>query len=574
MFCLPKENVRKLLKAIGDGKFSPDEYANLPDTAARRAYVERFVGEDAKEVNALMESKLLLKDWKRGMVSAVKKITGLSESAKRDLVSKIGSMEKLLSPEDEKSFYADITAQKLGAEVTMEEAKRVLETSKAVETLKAKIPTDSPIRSTERLQYGLALDEYHQYLNHLIGKDKGVTFREFITHPSTWFSTVAGTTKGILASLDNSFFGRQGVKMLYTNPDIWARSFVKSWLDIGKELVKIDAMKAIRADILSRPNAINGKYRAGKFDVGVDFEEAFPSTLPEKIPLLGRLYKASESAFNGAALRMRSDYADRMIQKAEENGLNMSDPKQAVGIGHLVNSMTGRGNIGRLSSIGGEINTAVFSIRFLKSNLDILTAHRAGYAIENLEARSFVRKQAALNLVRIIGTIAVIEGISGVLAPGSIEVDPRSSRFMKLKYGNTTIDPTGGMASLVTLASRIVPTMHDGKFSFWTKSAATGKYTDLLAGKYGQQTALDVIDNFWQGKLSPIAGVFRDAWSGQTFQGTKATPTTLIANLVTPLPVQTFEGLMNEPNGAVKIAAMIADELGFSVNPPNPPKKK
>ena len=37
--------------------------------------------------------------------------------------------------------------------------------------------------------------------------------------------------------------------------------------------------------------------------------------------------------------------------------------------------MTGRGDIGKLEVFGEEINAALFSIKFLKSNWDTLTAH-------------------------------------------------------------------------------------------------------------------------------------------------------------------------------------------------------
>src|SRR3990167_11156069 len=133
-------------------------------------------------------------------------------------------------------------------------------------------------------------------------------FKEWVKKPSAWFDTLAGTTKSTAASLDNSFVGRQGIKILYTHPTIWTRAFLKTWSDIGKELLGKDSIQAIKADIVSRPNALNGKYEAGKYDLGIKAEEAFPTSLPSKIPILGRLYRASEAAYNGAALRMRADY--------------------------------------------------------------------------------------------------------------------------------------------------------------------------------------------------------------------------------------------------------------------------
>lgn len=568
-FCLPIEKSKAFIKALGDGTIDPGKLAEMTSDA-RRSFFENLVGkEDAMEVNALFESKLLLKDYKTGLVSWAKKVGGISEARRSDLISRIEKMDRILNPADEQAFLADLAAQRIGASVTVAEAKKISDFTKTTKELEEKIPADAPLRSPDRMNYGYALDDYHTYLNHLMGKDKGASFKEALQHP---FRTVAGATKGILSAFDNSFFGRQGFKMLWTNPDIWGTTFLKSWADMGRELAGKDPMRTNRADVLSRPAALSGEYRAGGYDLGINFEEAFPSALPERIPVLGRLYKASESAFNGAALRMRADYADRVIKLAKKNGLNTLDPRQARGLGQMVNSMTGRGGIGKLNALGSEINTAIFSIKFLKSNIDALTMHRLGFGIEGDAAtRSFVRKQAALNLVRIVGGIAAIMTVANAISPGSAETNPRSPNFGKIKVGKTTIDVSGGMGSLVTLASRITPTMHDGKWSFWTRNAA-GKYSDLHSGKFGASDALDVINNFWEGKLSPIAGAFRDVWKGQNYDGKKVTPENVIGSLVTPLPAQTFISLMNEPDSAVRVAAMILDGLGFSANAPMPKK--
>jgi hypothetical protein len=178
------------------------------------------------------------------------------------------------------------------------------------------------------------------------------TWKEWLTSPTEMFNTIAGTAKSALSSFDNSFFGRQGIKMFFSQPDIWAKDFAKSWGDIGRELVKtkssVEPMDIIKADIYSRENAINGKYDTAGIDLGLSTEEAFPSPLPGKLPILGRLFNASETAFNGAALRMRADYGDRILKKAEEFGIDTSDKDQSQGLGKLINAMTGRGYIGKV----------------------------------------------------------------------------------------------------------------------------------------------------------------------------------------------------------------------------------
>src|SRR3990167_6110511 len=319
-------------------------------------------------------------------------------------------------------------------------------------------------------------------------------------------------------------------------------------------------MRAVRADIYSRPNSLNGKYNAAKngYGLGVLHEEAFPSSLPERIPLLGRIFKASETAFNGSALRMRADLADAIIASAEKNGVDMLDEAQATAFANLVTSMTGRGELGKVGVVGRELNVLMFSVRFLKSNFDTLTAHTLD--------RTFTpeaRKAAALATLRIASSITTLLTVSWLIDNDSVDFDPRSTAFGQIKAFGHRFDITGGMRGLVTLGARLVPTFHNGEWGFWTKSATTGKYTKMTGENFGEQTALDTIENFFEGKLSPAAGMVRDVWRGQNFQGEKPTFVNTTLSLITPISADMLIDELKKGNDDV-LLAMIAEGLGIS----------
>lgn len=556
-FCLIKDKQKKFLQAIKNRTLDIGKLAEM-SSETRRAEFMKVIGIDentAKEVNALFESKLLLKYQKTGIKNWIEKTGGLKEPSKRDLLSRVQKMDKVLNPDD--VFFTDLAEKRLGIGVNEEEAKQIFDLSKVVEDKKSLIKEEMPRGNKERLDYGNALVKFQDYVGKLKVEAEKMTLKDYLKKPQEILYSIGGATKSFLSTLDNSFFGRQGIKTLYTNPDIWTKNFLKSWGDIGRELKGKDGMLPIKADIYSRPNAINGKYQKMKLDIGIDGEEAFPSSLPERIPLLGRLFKASQTAFNGAALRIRADLADRILKHAESVGVDTNNKEQIEAIGNLVNSMTGRGSIGKAEAVAKEINALVFSIKFLKSNFDTLTAH-----ILDPKATKFTKIESAKNLLKIVGGVAGILGIAYLINPDSVELDPRNSKFGKIKVGNTTIDITGGMASLVTLASKLIPTQHNGKWGFWSKTAS-GNYNDLTAGKYGQQTALDVFDNFWQGKLSPLAGLIRDIWKGQNYNGEKVNIQNAIKNLTLPLSTQKFEELMKSENGEKILLYMILDGIGF-----------
>lgn len=572
-FCIPKPNANDFLAALKSGVIDVEKLMDMA-SGERRTLFASVVGDNlAQGVNAAFEEKLLLKDQQRGLITWAKNMSGMADRTKLDFIGKIRKLDRVLEPEEERNFYADFAAKKFGAPITVNEAKTLSQGAKNIETLKANWSPDTQTwtNDTDRLAYGTAFVDYKNYVEALMRDANAKSFKEWITQTNgKQVLDVANSIKGIVASLDNSFFGRQGIKTLFTNPDIWANGFVRSWGDLGKGFMGRDPISAIKADIFSRPNAMNGKYDNGKFALGRDFEEAFPTTFPERIPGLGRLYKASESAFVGGALRFRSDLADRLIAKAEAFGVDMSVPsKQAEAIGDLVNSMTGRGNIGAMS--GEWTNAAFFSIRFFKSNWDTLTLHTGGFGIEPGPARSFVRRQAGMNLLKIVGSMALIYALAGLLWPESTEWDPRSSNFGKIKIGDTRFDISGGMSSLVVLAARLTPTFHknargEWKLSRWSKSAMNGKFTDLNSGKAFARNGLDILEDFAEGKASPFLGSLFDSLRGTDFAGNKTSYTGQAAKLVTPIGVSTFMEAMADPNAAPLVAVVMLDALGIGAS--------
>lgn len=568
-YCLIPKLADEFKQRLTNGEIDPFELAKATSEERRQFFAE-FLGEtNAKNVNALFESKLLLKNQQAGFITWAKSVTGIKPEVRRDIISRIERLDKVLNPSEEKAFLSDLAAKRLGFDVSFEEAQHITEGLKQLKTLEAKIPQDAPIRSQERLDYGLQKALFQEYIKDLKTQSTTPTFKEWITSPKLILRDVASTTKSVLASLDNSFFGRQGLKMLFSirNADIWMKSFIKSWGDIAKELAGRDAMIPIRADVYSRPNALNGKYKAGGYALDILSEEAFPTSLPEKIPLFGRLFKASESAYNGAALRMRADYADRIIKRAEKGGIDTLDPQQAVSLGKLVNSMTGRGSLGRLEPMAQDINAAFFSIKYLKANFDVLTAHAL-----DTKMSGFAKRQAALNLLGIVTTTAAVLYTAKQFWPDSVDSDPHGTNLGKIKIGKTTYDVTGGMAGLVTLSARLLPTEHNGQWGWWTKNSK-GQVVSLHSGQYGASTALDVFDNFWQGKLSPLAGLIRDVWQGTDYNNQEVTPKTAAKNALYPLPVQTYLDLKNA-DSADTLATMILEELGINTYTPPPKKSK
>lgn len=565
-FCLLKSESNKLKQVFKEGSLDPFKLGEL-SSEERNQIFQKYVSKDnATKINALFEGKLLLKNQERGFITWAKQITGISTQAKRDILSKIQKLDKVLDPAEGEQFLRDLASTRLGLGVSEVEAKSLSDLANRIAQNKEKSNEEGVFKSKEeRLSYGQSVVDLENYYGDLKQEANKVTFREQpIQKIINTISEVPGALKSAVASLDNSLWGRQGVKVLLdpTTSKIWGRNFLKSFKDIAQSLGGKNVEDLVKADIYSRPNAINGKYKAGGYGLNILSEEAFPSSFPEKIPLLGRLYKASEVAYNAGAMRLRADLADRLIKIGEDNGLNMSDPKDAQGIGRLVSNITGRGSLGKGDVVAKEINVLLFSAKFLKSNLDVLTAHMTDPKVRQ---NPVARKLAVQSTMRIIGTIAMVLTLVKLFDPDRVEEDPRSTNFGKVKLFGRWTDITGGLGSLATLASRIVPTYRNGEWGFWYKSSA-GNY-QKLGTKYGGLTALDVVENFIEGKLSPIAGVFRDLWKGKDFSGKPITLKGELVNLTTPISVRNFMELSKDSTNPIDlVGSMMLDAMGASVS--------
>jgi len=571
---------------------------NDTDSAGRRKIFGEFLDDAmAQKLNANFE-EALISEQKDALTRFVERtLTPAQTKIHSDLFNRIDRYKKILTPEEGKAFMEDLAARKLGMGVTEEEAKAIVGLKQTVDETKVavdrvfdanlpegwrKLPIAEQNALIEKLpknmrdaqlEYGRSVEAFKEFVGDVKVNAEKLTREDFqkALLKSSYEATKEGLvmTKSLLSSLDNSFFGRQGIRTLLSirNSDIWVKNFVKSFPDMLKSAfskakggafseLEHPVMKAIKADIYSRPNALNGAYTAAKnnYGLGIGMEEAFPVAFPERIPVLGRLYKASEVAFNGGALRMRADLADRVINAASKAGLDVLDKKVASDLGRLVAGMTGRGGLGSAERFAGTLNTVFFSPRYVTSLLDTMTLPF------NPNVTPFVRKEAAKNLTGIVSSMAGILATAEALNPGSVEFDPRSANFGKIHIGDTYYDISGGMNSLITLAAR----MATGS----TKSGTTGKVTSLVNPGFGGRDRFDVAIDFMTGKFAPASRTVVDALKGEMYGGKEFSAKNVAIGLTAPLSVQKGIDLYQSGN-ADMVAQLIAEGLGFGASTPS-----
>lgn len=379
---------------------------------------------------------------------------------------------------------------------------------------------------------------------------------------------IADISRAILSSMDFSALLRQGFPVLLTSPREWAKGvgriwgntfhrskdyrimenqiddlFTKTFSNVKIEKgVSFDSRKLVgdddladlykryrghidikknivRAEIAMRPNALNGKYDIPRngFGLRVTQEEAFPTSLPAKIPLLGRAFKNTEFSFEAHLLQWRANLADKFISESERRGLNWTASKsERDALGYFVSSMTGRGkSLGlEMAETSEELNKWLnrffFAPRFIGSRFRVIEAGVKfainGHGVSALEARMYAGLIAS-DISLLVG----LHYLGRFLGYEGVDFNPGSANFGHLKLGNTSYDLTGGQGQLVSLLGRAWLARNGEKFNY-----KLGIYEDT--GVFSQEVT-EVLTEYFFNKKSPGARIITDIVNGHTWNG-------------------------------------------------------
>jgi hypothetical protein len=574
-FCLLPDKVSEFRKALKEKEITIPDLLKM-SSEERTNLLKKYAGDSASQVNTLFEEKLLLKNRMLGIKNWASKMgeIGKYSPEKKAQISqaiseyRAAQQERIFNPKENETFLANVAEKQLGTDISQEEAKNVFELSQKVNDLKEGFdPKTEQWKTPEaKASYGAAKVVYENYVSEL--KGEGEPFMEMVKGRIDEFNNepykptavlnlgkdslraLSDNIISLVASVDNSFLGRQGLKVLMTHPTAWVDGAYNSFLDAFKTIGGKETMDALMGDIYSRPNYLNGSYeKAGVISTS---EEQYPSSILEKVPGLGRIFKASEVAFKGSALRMRTDLYDLMSDMAKNNGLKINE-SLIKDMGKVVNSLTARGKWGKYGE-SPIVKLLLWSPRMLKGNLDILTAHGFGVGLEN----NFARKEAFKNVLKIVGTITTLLMIARAMKKDSTEFDTTSSNFGDIVVNDTKMsrilgtladfvgisssaangkqkfDVTGGMNSLIIFASREIQNKQ--------KSAATGVTTPYSAD-FGAQSRFSAAIDFLTGKTQPLVSGIISWAKGNNYQNEKPTIKSTAYNMLIPISIQNILGI-------------------------------
>jgi len=368
-----------------------------------------------------------------------------------------------------------------------------------------------------------------------------------------------GTFRAIMSSYDLSAF-RQAALVIPSHPIMAVKKISGMTRSMFDEKFYVKAMYKIKQDPMYKVGQ-SGDIKLAITDMHstITNEEAFRSTLAEKIPVIGRQIRGSNRAYVYLLNSMRQEIFNQLHKKAAKSGAIAERPELVSHLADFINHSTGRGSIEGLERSMNILGQAWFSPRLMMSRVKVFNH------ILSPNVDPFVRKEALKQLILFGGAVTSILGVAQ-LGGAEVETDPRSADFAKIKVGDTRFDIMGGYQQYAVLGTRLGLAGINRAFDQdipEVLSSTTGRETTLGEG-YKPATALTILGRFTETKENPIVSFVTDAIRGYDFQGEKFDPASEIGQRITSLTAQNLYELRNEEPWLF-VAGAVASIFGIGV---------
>jgi hypothetical protein len=384
--------------------------------------------------------------------------------------------------------------------------------------------------------------EIYKTINESIPKTFGQKVDEVLSAP-----------KALQASTDISGVLHQGGVLGARFPKEFKTAFGRQVTYFKSAEAFNQRMSAIRLDPLYETAS-----RARLALTGVEgAEEAFASQLPERIPIAGKLVKASDRAYTGALTDLRFMSFKHIAQDLKDAGIDITSfsDEQLQSLGKFINTASGRGSGpkgGLFEKVAPALNRTLFSPRLWKSRLDMLNP------VYYAKLDPIARKYALQSAGSFAGIAATVLGLASAMG-AKVETDPRSSDYLKIRVGDTRYDILGGFQQDLVFAWR--------EISGEKKSSTTGDITDLTSGQFGSANRLSILSDLVQNKENPVLSTGADILRGTDAQGKPINVPTALGSLALPLSIQDTYSVAKASNPLqALLTGAIPSAIGVGVN--------
>ncbi len=330
------------------------------------------------------------------------------------------------------------------------------------------------------------------------------------------------TSRTLMTTGELSFLLRQANYRAWSRPE----DAIRSWSVATRSLIssryadKID--EALRfgrsAKIGTEHKLFLGRWRDVKRLT--QREEVFMAEWLDKVPVIGNIKTRFERGYVNGLNQIRVDWFDEGLQILERTG-RAGDDELMSKWATYVNNMTGRADLDNikdanraLKNMAETAKSVLFAPRFAASKWN---RHKVA-------AELMFGKDTPNTMRRLLASDALKKwrryerfAHYATQNDATVETDPRSSDFLKIKIGDTRFDVLGGDAQLQVLLARL----------------ASGETKDLTTGIVKDNIATEIAQQYSTGKLNPLWSLIFDKYvAQQTFEGKDVNDPKVLAKVI------------------------------------------
>jgi len=345
--------------------------------------------------------------------------------------------------------------------------------------------------------------------------------------------------RALMATGEWSFVGVQGLKLSLSHPQYAAQAFKNAWNSMLSENNTAKFLNGIKsqewyptlknsklsltephAEVTAREETFNSSWSNLVWNL-IGYPTKYVSDSAYEKWIAANPMKALERASVGYLDTMRVlRFLDGMETLREQGKTFENSPQDYKDVADMVNTLTGRASLGPAEQIAEPLSKLFFSPRNWASAFKTGTPY-AFYHFGKMTPTA--RKMALADFSKYLGLttsgmMLAAVGLNNDDDPKTgVEMDPRSTDFMKIRLGKKRVDPWGGMQQQMVFSARIMADL----IADATPQYSEGGYKDykgdiLRLGESHkaptkQELALRVVVN----KLGPSAALFNKYMSSR-----------------------------------------------------------
>ena len=323
------------------------------------------------------------------------------------------------------------------------------------------------------------------------------------------FVETVNTLRTLKATADMSYLFRQGAFLAARRPIKAAKAFGQSAQAFFSEFKAEQIDKGIRSaphHYLREKAGLHITETGGRIS---NREEVFMSRVAEKIPLYGKIVKASDRNMVTGLNLLRTAAFDGFLEKFPN-----ATHAELKAWADYVNVASGRGNLGQFKQAGNTLSLGFFAPRFAVSRI------QTPFKVLQHWKEPRVRKEIAKDMVATVGAGVTVLALAK-LAGYEVGDDFRSPDFLKIIVGNTKIDIFAGFQQPARVIMRTSGVLTDnlGLTDFGTENLSP----------------LELWGRFSSYKLNPIITMPLELMRGKSMVGEERTPTETAIESIMPM---------------------------------------